>query len=82
MVGDEYVPLGQAQREWGISDHAFRRKITRGLLPVYTNPSDSRSRLVRRADLERLREPQPTEPIYRRPAALRRDRAEEAAAVA
>lgn len=50
--GAEYMPVVRAARMLGISDATLRRRIRRGLLPVYGDPLDSRLRLLRVSDIE------------------------------
>jgi hypothetical protein len=52
--GPEFVPALIAARMMGMSDAALRRRIRRGLLPVYRDPADRRFRLLRVSDLEQL----------------------------
>ncbi len=50
----EFLPTLVAAKMLGMSDAALRRRIRRGLLPVYQDRSDRRFRLLRVSDLERL----------------------------
>ena len=50
----EFVSALQAARLLGISDATLRRRIRRGLLPVYTDVADRRFRLLKVSDLESL----------------------------
>ncbi|MDP9354233.1 MAG: helix-turn-helix domain-containing protein [Chloroflexota bacterium] len=55
MTGEpEYLPALEAARLLGMSDAALRRRIRRGLLPVYRDPADRRFRLLKVSDLEDL----------------------------
>ncbi len=58
-VDDEtaFVPMLAAARALGMSDAALRRRVHRAGLPVYRDRIDLRVRLLRAADVERLREP-------------------------
>ncbi len=50
----EFLPTLVAAKMLGMSDAALRRRIRRGLLPVYQDRADHRFRLLRVSDLERL----------------------------
>ncbi len=50
----EYLPALEAARLLGMSDAALRRRIRRGLLPVYRDPADRRFKLLKVSDLEEL----------------------------
>lgn len=55
MTGEpEYLPALEAARLLGMSDAALRRRIRRGLLPVYRDPADRRFKLLKVSDLEDL----------------------------
>ncbi len=56
-MSDEYVTITEAARRLGVSEPAMRRRVERGLIPVYTNPDDLRSRLVKAADLDAFKRP-------------------------
>ncbi len=64
-MSDDYVTLSAAAVRLGVSEPAIRRRVQRGELPVYSNPADLRSRLIRGADLERYAVPQPVTPAAR-----------------
>lgn len=50
----EFVPALEAAKMLGMSDAALRRRVRRGLLPVYRDPADHRVKLLKVSDLERL----------------------------
>ena len=50
----EFIPAQRAAKLLGMSDAALRRRIRRGLLPVYRDPADRRFKLLRVSDLEQL----------------------------
>ena len=50
----EYVPALEAAKMVGMSDAALRRRIQRGLVPVYRDPADRRFRLLKVSDLEEM----------------------------
>ncbi len=55
MSGEpEYVPALEAAKMLGMSDAALRRRIRRGLLPVYRDPADRRFKLLKVSDLDEL----------------------------
>ncbi len=55
MTGEpEYLPALEAARMLGMSDAALRRRIRRGLLPVYRDPADHRFKMLKVSDLEEL----------------------------
>ena len=56
---EQYLPLGQAASWAGISRHRLRALIRSGALPVYRNPRDTRTLLVRVSELERALQPVP-----------------------
>jgi hypothetical protein len=55
----EYLTLSEAAKRAGSSRIALRRRVVRGELEVFADPLDYRKKLVRAADIERLREPRP-----------------------
>ncbi len=56
-MSDEYVTITEAARRLGVSEPALRRRVERGLIAVYSNPDDLRSRLVKAADLDAFKLP-------------------------
>ena len=61
-MDDEYIGCNQAARKYGVALLTLRRSVQRGDLALYTDPLDDRRKLLRVADLEALRRPQPTRP--------------------
>ncbi len=60
-----YVTLSEAAARLGLSEPALRRRVERGLIPTFSNPSDLRSRLIKSADLAAYATPQPVTPARR-----------------
>ena len=56
---DEYLNLVEAARFLGVSRMTLYKLIREGKLPIYRSELNRTVRLVRRADLDRLREPRP-----------------------
>ena len=55
MTGEpEFLPALQAAKLLGMSDAALRRRIRRGLVPVYRDPADRRFKLLKVSDLEAM----------------------------
>ncbi len=52
MSGENFLTITEAARRLGLSEAALKRRVERGLIPLYTNPDDLRSRLVKVADLD------------------------------
>jgi excisionase family DNA binding protein len=55
MTQDEYLPLIQAAEYLGVSRPTIKRLISEGELTTTPSPLDRRVKLVKRADLDRLR---------------------------
>jgi hypothetical protein len=51
-----YLTMAQAQEALGISKATLQRRVRAGLLPTYRHPLDTRVRLVKSDDVERLRQ--------------------------
>ena len=51
------IPLGEAMRRLGVSNHTIARLVREGYLRTYPNPLDKRQKLVKVDDVERLRRP-------------------------
>lgn len=58
----DLVTLGEAAELLGVSRFKIGRLIRDGLLVAFRSPLDARAKLVRRADLEALREPVEIDP--------------------
>jgi excisionase family DNA binding protein len=54
-----YLTMAQAQERLGISKVTFHRLVRRAGLPTHRDPRDTRVRLLRTADVDRLMEPVP-----------------------
>src|SRR5688572_2096710 len=57
-----YLSMTEAARRIGTSRIVLRRRVNREGISVFTDPLDDRRRLVRVADVDRLRQPQPIRP--------------------
>jgi excisionase family DNA binding protein len=65
-VNGDYLTMGEAQQELGVSMMTIWRMVKDGRLPSFRTPLDRRKKLVRRADVEKLKQPQPvTQPSER-----------------
>jgi excisionase family DNA binding protein len=51
----EYLTVGEAQAELGVTKRKIADLIERGILPAEENVFDRRSKLVKRADVEALK---------------------------
>ncbi len=58
----EYLTMSEAARLIGRSRISLRRSVDREAIPVFEDPLDRRCRLVRVADVDRLRERRPIRP--------------------
>ncbi len=58
MVSD-YVSMREAQEILGVSNFTIWQMVKDGRLPAYQSETDRRKKLIRRADLDALREPRP-----------------------
>ncbi len=59
MDGDEFVSMREAQEILGVSNFTIWRMVRDGELAAYQSRTDRRKKLVRRSDLEALRQPAP-----------------------
>lgn len=59
-MADEYVTMGEAQELLGVSRFKLWQLVKEGVLPTFTSPLDRRQKLIRRDDLDRLRQPVPS----------------------
>jgi excisionase family DNA binding protein len=57
-----YVTQAEAAALLGVSRWTLQERIRKAQLPVYSAPADHRRRLLRRADVEQLAQPQPVPP--------------------
>lgn len=53
----QYMTISEACHRLGLSEPALRRRVQRGLIPVYSNPDDLRSQLVKAADVDAFKRP-------------------------
>ena len=58
----QFIGLLAAATDLGCAPQTLRKRVRSGDLPVFSNPLDRRCRLVRIADLDRLRQPRPIRP--------------------
>jgi excisionase family DNA binding protein len=58
----DYLTLTDAATYLGVSRQTLWRRIRDGALPVYSSEVNRRERLVKRADLDRIRTPRTIEP--------------------
>ena len=58
-VDGPFLSLSEAAKRVDVSRMSLRRRVNRGELDVFEDPLDGRKRLVRTADLDRLRQPRP-----------------------
>jgi excisionase family DNA binding protein len=63
VLADDYLNVREAARFLGISRTTLYKLIRSGRLTTFSSQLNRAVRLVRRADLERLREPQPAQDI-------------------
>ena len=56
MEGD-YLTVAQGREYLGISRTKMWLLLREGAFPVYANPLNGRTKLIRKADLDRFREP-------------------------
>jgi excisionase family DNA binding protein len=67
-MAEELISLKEAQEYLRVSGVKIWKLVKEGSLPVYTDPLDKRKKLVPRAEVEKLKEPQavkktaPTQP--------------------
>ncbi len=62
-MSEEYMTLQEAREFLGISRPTMWRVLKDGDLPVYADPLDKRKKLVKREDVERLKQPRKVEPL-------------------
>jgi excisionase family DNA binding protein len=58
-MADQYMTVGEARDYLGVSRAKMTRLIESGELPAEENPLDKRSKKVRRADVEKLKQSAP-----------------------
>ncbi len=56
---DEFVTMKEAQDELGVSNYTMWRMVRDGELTAYQSSLDRRRKMIRRADLDALRELRP-----------------------
>ena len=55
----EFLSMKEAQEYLGVSRMKMWRLVKQGIIPAYSDSLDRRKRLVRKEDIEKLRQPQP-----------------------
>ena len=60
--GDQYVTMTEAQAILGVSRFKIWQLVKDGRLPTFQSELDRRQKLIRRNDLDALREPRELEP--------------------
>jgi len=55
----DFVTMREAQEELGVSNYTIWRMVREGELTAYQSPLDRRRKMIRRADLDKLRELRP-----------------------
>ncbi|MDP9364858.1 MAG: helix-turn-helix domain-containing protein [Chloroflexota bacterium] len=58
-MGDEFVTMREAQEILGVSKFTMWRLVREGKLAAFQSEVDRREKLIRRSDLEGLRQPRP-----------------------
>lgn len=59
---DEYLTLNEAAEELGISRVTLWRRSQKGQVDLYQSEQDQRIRLVKRSDIERMKQPVKIDP--------------------
>jgi excisionase family DNA binding protein len=62
MSTNEFLDVEQAAELLGVTRFTISRLIRAGELPTYVSPLNRRKKLLRREDVEALRQPVPIEP--------------------
>ena len=57
-----YMTMAEAQARLGVTRTTLRKRVIDRGLRVYTDPRDTRVRLLKAEDVERLTRPEPTDP--------------------
>jgi hypothetical protein len=57
-----FVPFNRLADELGVHQNTLRRRVRAAGMPLYQDPRDRHRRLLRTADAEMLRTPQPASP--------------------
>ncbi len=58
-MADEYVTMREAQEILGVSNYTIWRMVRDGRLEAYQSGTDRRKKLVRRSDLDAIRQIEP-----------------------
>ena len=61
-MAEEFMTIGEVADELGVTRTTVWRRIKRGELEVFQSQADQRERLVRRTDVEALKQPIPIDP--------------------
>ncbi len=59
MMDADFVTMRGAQEELGVSNYTIWRMVRDGELIAYQSPLDRRRKMIRRVDLDKLRELRP-----------------------
>ena len=62
MATKDYLTMQEAAEVLGVTRFTISRLVRDGVLASYVSPLNRRQKLVKRADVEALREPVPVEP--------------------
>ena len=63
----DLLTIAQAREKYGINKYRMTKLIQTGAIPVYTNPLDNRSQLVKPSDVEKALHPDtPSAPLTRK----------------
>jgi excisionase family DNA binding protein len=62
MATKNYLTMQEAADELGVTRFTISRLVRAGTLAAYASPLNRRQKLVKREDIEALREPVPLEP--------------------
>ena len=55
----EFLTMAEAREYLGVSKPKMWRLVRDGVLPTYEDATDKRKKLIRKDDLDRLRQPRP-----------------------
>ncbi len=58
MDGLEFLPFDRVAQESGVTPWTLRRRLRQAGLPLWSDPTDRRRRLIRLADVDALTTPQ------------------------
>ncbi len=64
-MAEEFIKLNEARVHFKIGRPKMKRLIESGTLPTYENPLDKREILIKKEDLEKLKQPVPRSKVQR-----------------